>query len=77
MTPYELNVAINVSSKKQKQEYEKEIALVWLGAKLQRAKSIPDLKKLIGNEQQKKKMTSEEMLNKVKQLNAAFGGTTY
>lgn len=72
MTPYELNVCIQVYNEQTKQEQEEKITLTYLGAYWQRVKKMPTLKKILG--QEKKQMTAKEMLEKVKQLNAALGG---
>jgi hypothetical protein len=78
MTPYELNLYIYDFNEKWKREDEEKLTLVWLGEYWHRIKKLPPLKEVIGSKtQQKKQMTQEEMLNEVKKLNAAFGGTTY
>jgi hypothetical protein len=77
MTPYQLNLmAQNYNECKKEQENEK-ITLAYLTAKLQRIEKMPSLNKLLGKEEPKKVMTQEEMLDQVKILNEAFGGTTY
>jgi hypothetical protein len=78
MTPYELNLYILDFNEKRKREDEEKLTLVWLGEYWHRIKKLPPLKDIIGSKtQHKKQMTQEEMLNEVKKLNAAFGGTTY
>jgi hypothetical protein len=77
MTPLEYRLHIKVYNEKLKQDRKDRLALTYLGAAWQRAKKLPDYKRLLGMELPKKKMTNEEMLLKVKQLNAAFGGDTY
>jgi hypothetical protein len=90
MTPYELSIAIEVFNDKQKQENEKQkhemesmLTAAYFSAYWQRVEklSIRNLteviKKLHGEQTTKKKMTQQEMLNEIKKLNAAFGGTTY
>jgi hypothetical protein len=77
MTPREFTLHIKVYNEKQKQNEKDKISVAYLSAAWQRAKKLPNLKRLLEMEQPKKKMTNEEMLLKVKQLNAAFGGETY
>jgi hypothetical protein len=79
MTPYELNLHILDFYEKQKQEREDKLTLTYLGAYWQRVEklSIQHLKKVLDRDKPKKEMTNQEMLNEVKKLNAAFGGTTY
>ncbi|MCM3763443.1 hypothetical protein [Neobacillus niacini] len=86
MTPYELSLCIKDFNEKQKIEHEKrkiqfeeELTVAYFGAYWQRVEklSIKNLKEVIDKINQptnKKQMTNEEMLNKVKQLNAALGG---
>jgi hypothetical protein len=74
MTPYELSLYIYDFNEKRKQETEDKIALVRLGEALHRTTRLPTVKQLLEQSKPKKKMTSEEMLKVVKQLNAAFGG---
>lgn len=73
MTPYQLNLFIKVFNERQKQQKEDDLVLTYLGAYWQRVKKMPSLKKVLGQEKPKQ-MTAEEMLNKVRQLNAALGG---
>jgi hypothetical protein len=77
MTPLEFRLHIKVYNEKRKENEKDRIATAYLGAAWQRAKKLPNIKRLLEMEQQKRKMTNEEMLLKVKQLNAAFGGDTY
>lgn len=92
MTPYELTLHILAFNEKQKLEQEKrkiefeeELTVAYFGAYWQRLEklSVKNLKEVIdkinhpNKANKKKQMTNEEMLNKVKKLNAAFGGTSY
>lgn len=89
MTPYELTLHILAYNEKQKLEnekrkikFEEELTVAYFGALWQRVEklSIKNLKELIEKINQpnkKKQMTNEEILNEVKKLNTAFGGTTY
>ncbi|SDM17347.1 hypothetical protein [Bacillus sp. OK048] len=77
MTPYELGLFIEHHNEKIKFEVEEKITLVYLGAAWQRAKTMPSLDSILNKKPQRKQMTNEEMLEKVKHLNAAFGGATY
>jgi hypothetical protein len=77
MTPLEFRMHIKIYNEKQTQDSKDIIAQAYLAAAWQRAKKLPNFKKLLEAERPKRKMTNEEMLLKVKQLNAAFGGETY
>ncbi|MCP8969726.1 hypothetical protein [Ectobacillus ponti] len=78
MTPYELNLFINGYYEKQKQEQENDITLAYLTAYWHRVKKMPALKDVLKQPQQpKKQMSNEQMFERVKALNAAFGGATY
>lgn len=72
ITPFELNCYFRGHAKRVKEESKEKITIAYMIAALSRAKKMPKLEKLI--EMPKKKMTNEEMLNKVKILNGAFGG---
>jgi SOS-response transcriptional repressor LexA len=88
MTPYELSLCIIDFNEKQKAHIDKEksqleekLMVAYFGAYWQRVeklspKNLEDVLKRL-NHQEKKKMTNEEILNEVKKLNAAFGGTTF
>lgn len=55
-------------------EQEEKIVLTYLGAYWQRVNKLPSINEVLGKNKPKKEMTPEEMLEKIKQLNAAFGG---
>ncbi|MEH7093938.1 hypothetical protein [Neobacillus vireti] len=79
MTPYELSVAIMVFNEKSKNEMEEKLFVAYHSALWQRVDklSINNLKEVLDNLNGKvknKEMTPEEMLEKVKMLNAAFNG---
>ena len=89
MTPHELNLHVQAFNEQQKAEVEKHKVLfeqslvtAFYGAYWQRVeklswKSLEDVVKKLNKPAEKKQMTQEEMLNEIKRLNAAFGGTTY
>lgn len=77
MTPYQLNLYVNDYSEQKKAESEEKLILTYLGAYWTRVKRMPNLKKLLGIEPTKKKMTPEEILAEVKKMNASMGGDTY
>lgn len=81
MTPYELSVYAQTYSKKQQEEMKEKITLAylnsmwtiqWLGKRHQQPKPLKEILKSIGKE--KKEMTDETMLERIKVLNALFGG---
>lgn len=82
ITPYELSLTVKAYSKKAKQEQEDLITAAYLTAYWQRVKKMPSLKEVLGIDKKprnpkKQDQTPEEMLEEIKRLNAAFGGTTY
>lgn len=75
MTPYELMLHVEAFLERQQAQIEEKVSLVWLGEHYHRIKKLPSLKKIIKDMQPTKgPMTSDEMLEMVKQLNAQFGG---
>lgn len=78
MTPYELGLHITEYNEKAKQEQEEKMTLTWLGVYWNRvdAKHFPNLKDVLGQTEQPKEKTPEDMLSKIKMLNEAFGGST-
>jgi hypothetical protein len=77
MTPYELALFIESYTEKKEADLKEQLTLVWLGEYYHRTKRLPslrdELRKISGNNS--KEMTTEEMLETVKRLNAQFGGT--
>jgi hypothetical protein len=74
MTPLEFRIHIKVYNEKLKQESKDRLAQAYLGAAWQRAKKLPNFKKLFEMNEPKKEMSDEEMLRVVMALNKAFGG---
>jgi hypothetical protein len=75
MTPHELNLCIHAFNEDQRIQNEEILTLAYLGAYWHRVEKLPSLKQVLGQEPVKKNMTDEEMLKRVKILNAMFGGT--
>jgi hypothetical protein len=77
MTPYELNVALEVYADRKHAEMQEQITYVWLGEYYHRLKKLEPIKNILEkmNKDKNKNMTDEEMLDMVKYLNAQFGGT--
>jgi hypothetical protein len=75
LTPFEFSLMVKAFSKKTKQEQEDKLVLTYLGAAWQRAKKMPSLESIIGKQASKKEMSDKDMLQVVKALNKAFGGT--
>lgn len=77
MTPYELSLYIESYTEKKEADLKEQLTLVWLGEYYHRTKRLPnlqdELRKISGDT--RKEMTTEEMLETVKRLNAQFGGT--
>jgi len=77
MTPYELSLYVEAHYERQQAEMKDKLTLVWLGEYYHRTKRLPNLQKelrKITGEEEKPTMTDDEMLKKVKHLNAQFGG---
>lgn len=77
MTPYQLNIYLEEHAKKQKEEAKEKLVLAYLTAAWKRAKRMPDLKKLLNkiDNVRSQPMTPEQMLQRIKALNTALGGT--
>lgn len=54
---------------------EQSITQAYMTAAWQRSKKMPKLSEVLKKVKPKKPMTSEQMLDEIKKLNAAFGGT--
>lgn len=74
MTPYELGLHVEVFMNKQTDEFDEKLTIAWMTAYLHRVDKMPSLQELL-NKKEKKEMTEDEMIQVVKQLNTAFGGT--
>jgi lipopolysaccharide biosynthesis protein len=77
MTPFELNIVITARADRMKQEQEDRIVAAYLSAYWQRVKKLPSLKSILEENKPKKPQTVEDMLEEIKRLNAAMGGTVY
>lgn len=76
LTPREFEVLVKAYHERNKRETEQQIVAAYLTAYWHRVKKMPSLKDVLGHKHtQKQKKTPEEMLEVVKRLNAAFGGT--
>lgn len=71
----ELNLYIDEYKDRIKSEQEERLILTYLNAAWVRCKRMPSLNKVLGkNEPVKKKMSDEEMFEKIKMLHKALGG---
>ena len=77
MTPYELSLFAETYYEKKEIEMQDKVSLVWLGEYYHRTKRLPNLKNELKKitRPEKTTMSDKEMLEKVKLLNAQFGGT--
>ena len=73
ITPFELSMAARGYSKRQEQRQKESMYQAYLISRWVWAKKI-DIKKYLGEDKPKRRMTDEEMLERVKQLNALLGG---
>ncbi|MCG8484645.1 MAG: hypothetical protein MJA31_15135 [Clostridia bacterium] len=70
-----MNLYAEVHQENEKSEYNNLMAAAYLGAALSRTKRMPKFDTIVKHvDKEKKQMTSEQMYQKVKQLNVAFGG---
>ncbi len=76
MTPSELNLSAEIYAEKKKQEEQNMIIQAYLISRWVWAKEVPIERILedMGNKQENKVMTDEEMLKQVMILNNIFGG---
>jgi len=81
MTPSELNIYARIHKDKSLEETKEKVTLAyltalwtiqWLGKKHQQPRPLKEILATIGKE--RKVMTDEQMLERVKQLNALLGG---
>lgn len=79
ITPGELSIMVEAYNRKRKEDHEEKLIVAYLGAYWQRVKKMPSIKEYLGQEEKKNKknQTVEDMLNEIKKLNAALGGTVY
>jgi hypothetical protein len=78
LTPAEINIYVKIFNKKIKQEHEDRITMAYLGAYWQRVKKMPSLKEVLGESNAgSKDQDASAMLEVVKRLNMAMGGTVY
>jgi hypothetical protein len=79
LTPKEILLSISAYNERQKQKQEDALTLVYLNNAWNpyRTKRLPDLKKILGNEDKKEEMTNEEMFEEIKKMNSLMGGTVY
>lgn len=73
ITPFELSMAARGYSKRQEQRQKESMYQAYLISRWVWAKKI-DIKKYLGENKPKRRMTDEEMLERVKQLNVLLGG---
>lgn len=73
MTPFELNMTAKGYQKRKEIEQKDNIYQAYLISRWVWQKKI-DIEKILNTETKKKEMTDEEILEKVKALNAIFGG---
>lgn len=79
MTPKELNIRLQEFGNLKIEEMKTLIAQAYYTAAFQRSKKLSNLSNVLNKItlNQKREMTSEEILEKIRRLNEAFGGTTY
>lgn len=81
-TPYEFFQVVEAYNQRYEEEAEEKICLAYMTAALVRCKKMPTLKRVLEDAKKKQfkksePMSDKAMLNTVKALNAALGGTIY
>ena len=74
ITPFELSTVVKGYAKRQEQRQKESMYQAYLISRWVWAKRV-DIKKYLGEQKPKRRMTDEEMFERVKALNALFGGT--
>lgn len=74
ITPFELSTVVKGYAKRQEQQQKESMYQAYLISRWVWAKRV-DIKKYLGEDKPKRRMTDEEMLEKAKVLNALLGGT--
>ncbi len=74
MTPRQLHMAVDEHVKRKQVERKESIFQAYLISRWVWQKKV-DIKKILQIGEKKKSMTDDEMLERVKALNAVFGGT--
>lgn len=73
MTPFELNLKAKGYAKRREIEQKESIYQAYLISRWVWAKKV-DIEKILDFKEEKKEMTTDQMLAQVKVLNALFGG---
>ena len=73
LTPFELGMVAKGYTKRQEQRQKESMYQAFLISRWVWAKKV-DIKKYLGENKPKRRMTDQEMLERVKALNALFGG---
>lgn len=77
-TPGEITIMIHAHNEKRKHDHDEKLLIAYLTAYWQRIKRMPSIKEVLGqHEDEKKEQTVSDMLDEIKKLNAALGGTVY
>ena len=73
MTPFELSIAAKGYGKRKEAEHKESVFQAYLISRWVWQKRI-NIQKILNSGEKKKPMTDDEMLERVKALNAVFGG---
>jgi hypothetical protein len=65
---------LDACNRRIQQAHDLAATQAWLTAALQRAKRLPELKKMLGKSQVPKPQSPEELLANVRRLKSMFGG---
>lgn len=79
LTPGELSIMIHAYNERKKHEHDEQLVVAYLTAYWHRVKRMPSINDVISKKPVKNdvQQTPEEMLEEIKRLNIALGGTVY
>lgn len=77
-TPFEIEAIIKMFNKRTQIEQQNDMVCAYLTAYWHRVKKMPSLNEVLKDTTVKsKKQTAEDMLEEIKRINTALGGTVY
>lgn len=77
LTPGELFSIVRGFNQRAERDQENQIVAAYLTAYWHRVKKMPRLDEVIGKKSQPKKQDAAAMLEEIKRMNVALGGTVY
>lgn len=79
LTPGELSILVEAYNERKQSEHEEKLVVAYLTAYWHRVKKMPSINDVIAKKPVKRNgpQTPEEMLEEIKRINLALGGTVY